>query len=124
MNPSDNGSSQPSPRLFEALSRCNRTELYQICKLTGAKPPPGASRDDLIGYLTGVMEPSKETNDVDLWRRGLKGFVQDHWQILQPQLTCPIRQDIDACHRCLDVQVVSCVVEQGENEPLIQIHRK
>lgn len=84
----------------------------------------GATRDTLIGLLTGALDPDNGTHDIDLWRRGLKGFVQDHWTILQPQLTCPIRQSIDACKSCLDVQVVSCVVEQGDYEGLIQLHRK
>lgn len=124
MSPLESNSSPPSTRLSEAFDRCNRTELYQICKLAGLNPPPGSARDTLIQYLTGILEPSLDVNDVDLWRRGLKGFVQDHWHILQPQLTCPIRQDINACTGCLDVQVVSCVVEQNESEHLIQLHRK
>jgi len=71
-----------------------------------------------------MIEASDVTDEIDLWRSGLKGFVQEHWSVLQPQLTCPIRKDIDACKGCLDVQVVSCVVEQQECEPLIQLHRK
>jgi hypothetical protein len=70
------------------------------------------------------VEPSKETNEIDLWRSGIKGFVQQMWAKLQPQITCPIRSNIDACHGCLDAQVVTCVVEQKKNEPLIQLHRK
>jgi hypothetical protein len=111
-------------RLSEALSRCNRTELYQLCKGAKLNPPPGATRDQLIGYLSGGLEPTKEINEIDLWRQGLKGFVEDHWSVLQPQLTCPIRQDINACQGCLDAQVINCVVEQRECESLIQLHRK
>jgi hypothetical protein len=79
---------------------------------------------ELVELLLGDREPPKETNEIDLWRSGLKGFVQERWTTLQPQLTCPIRANIDACHGCLDTQVVTCVVEQGKNEPLIQLHRK
>lgn len=120
----ENSSSQPSQQLSVAFDRCNRTELYQLCKRAGLNPPPGASRDEMIRYLIGMLDTVKETSAIDLWRRGLKGFVQEHWSVLQPQLTCPIRRDINACTGCLDVQVVSCVVEQGECEPLIQLHRK
>lgn len=74
--------------------------------------------------LLGELEAPQGINDIDLWRRGLKGFVHERWAVLQPQLTCPIRRDINACTGCLDTQVVTCVVEQRDNEPLIQLHRK
>jgi len=51
-----------------------------------------------------------------MWRRGLKQFVSKHWHVLQPQLTCPIKDDIDGCKGCLDTQVIACVVEQKDNE--------
>jgi uncharacterized protein (UPF0262 family) len=85
---------------------------------------PGAQRLDLMRLFLGESETPKEINEIDLWRRGLKGFVQERWATLQPQLTCPIRADIDACHGCLDAQVITCVVEQKKIEPLIQLHRK
>src|SRR3989304_6232443 len=123
-NLSETNSSPLSQRLSEALDKCNRTELYQLCKRAGLQPPTAASRSELIQYLGGELEPPKETNEIDLWRRGLKGFVWERWAVLQPQLTCPIRQDINACRDCLDTQVVTCVVEQRDCEPLIQMHRK
>lgn len=75
-------------------------------------------------YLLGDLEQSGETHNIDMWRAGLKGFVEERWHVLQPQLTCPIRKDINACRGCLDTQVVTCLVEQRENEQLIQLHRK
>jgi hypothetical protein len=110
--------------LFEGLSRCNRTELYQLCKQAGLNPYPNAQRQDLMALFVGQTEIPKETHEIDTWRRGLKGFVTERWATLQPQLTCPIRADINACTQCLDAQVVTCVVEQKKIEPLIQLHRK
>lgn len=124
MSPSETSSSQPSPRLLEALARCNRTELYQLCKQAGYTPATGATRDELIDQLSGRIDLPTKTTEIDRWRQGLKGFVEQHWSILQPQLTCPIRKDINACNGCLDTQVVACVVEQRECESLIQLHRK
>lgn len=116
-------SPSPSPALLDSLHRCNRSELYQLCRRAGLLPPTDAPRDSLMGYLIGAQEGGKEPTSIDLWRRGLKGFVEDNWAVLQPQLTCPIRADINACTRCLDTQVMACVVEQREYEPLIQIKR-
>lgn len=120
----EHDSLEHSQRLFEALSACNRTELYQLCKKAGLNPPTSASRADLIQYYLGEKEPPQEVNTIDLWRRGLKGFVSERWAVLQPQLVCPIRHDINACKGCLDTQVIACVVEQRHYEPLIQLHRK
>jgi hypothetical protein len=117
-------SSELSPRLLDLLDSCNRTELYQLCKHAGLNPKPNAPREILIRSFIGEIEPEREINDLDLWRRGLKGFVQERWAVLEPQITCPIRQDINACTSCLDAQVVACVVEQKDQEPLIQLHRK
>ncbi len=116
-------SSEPFQRLWESLRKCNRTELYQLCKRAGLHPPTGATHTELAQYLLGEREVPQETNEIDLWRRGLKGFVEEKWAILQPQLTCPIRRDINACHGCLDAQVITCVVEQRTQETLIQLHR-
>jgi hypothetical protein len=90
----------------------------------GLNPPPSASRRELCDLLLGFTESSTTESEIDLWRKGLKGFVKERWQTLQPQLTCPIRHDIDACKGCLDTQVVTCVVEQRHYEPFIQLHRK
>lgn len=120
----EHDSYQPSPALLAALDRCNRTELYQLCVRAKKNPPSHASREELVQLFLGVKEPHTENHNIDLWREGIKGFVKEHFSVLQPQLTCPIRQDIDGCKGCLDVQVVSCIVEQKDCEPLIQLHRK
>lgn len=73
--------------------------------------------------LWGTKQGGTEPTSIDLWRRGLKGFVEDNKSVLQPQLVCPIRDDINACQGCLDTQVMTCVVEQRDYEPLIQIRR-
>ena len=115
---------RPSPVLQDYLQRCNRSELYQVCRKAGLVPPTGASRALLIDYLLGNVEGEKEPTSIDLWRNGLKGFVEANWAVLQPQLTCPIRANIDACYGCLDTQVMACVEEQGHYGSLIQIRRK
>lgn len=87
-------------------------------------PSPKASRDELAQLFSGLIDETKEPTNIESWRTGIRGFVQEHWHVLQPQLTCPIRHDINACSGCLDQQVVACVVEQKDCEPLIQLHRK
>lgn len=91
---------------------------------SGLKPPSYSSKPYLVAYFLGFEVVPGERREVDTWREGLKGFVQERWAVLQPQLTCPIRADIDACKTCLDAQVVACVVEQRDYEQLIQLHRK
>jgi hypothetical protein len=121
---SEQDSSVHSQRLLEALARCNRSELYQLCRKAGYGPTPNNTRTELIQLFLNNIEPSQDGNPIDLWRQGLKGFVTERWAVLQPQLTCPIRHDINACTGCLDTQVIACVVEQRHYEQLIQLHRK
>lgn len=106
------------------MERCNRTELYQVCRGAGLNPSPRASREDLIQLLLALRDRSSETHGIDLWRNGIKGFATQYYHVLQPQLTCPLRQSLDACKNCLDSQVVACLIEQGDKEHLIRLHRK
>lgn len=115
---------QPSQALLGSLQRCNRTELYQLCRRAKLNIPSSSSRDELASYLTGYLHPPSDPNLIDTWRKGLRGFVLENWAVLQPQLTCPIRHDINACQKCVDMQVITCVVENKDYEALIQLHRK
>ena len=113
----------PSALLQDSIHRCNRTELYQLCRRAKLHPRTSASREELMSLLLGHMEGGNDPTSIDLWRKGLKGFVEDNRSVLQPQLVCPIRDDINACQGCLDTQVMACVVEQRDYEELIQIRR-
>lgn len=117
--------------MSEAIHACyglNHTEAYQLCRRAGIPCLPSESRETLIAYLIGAQLPLQVTegnHPFDSWRHGLSGFVKDHWDMLQPQLTCPIRSgDFRSCFSCLDGQVVECVVKNPRNEQTIQLHRK
>lgn len=113
---------------FDDCRVLNHTEAYQLCRSAGIPCLPSNTRDQLVMYLLGLAEPPPQVGEyhaVDAWRRGLGGFVMDHWARLQPQLTCPIKSgDPRACFGCTDTQVVDCVVTNRQNEHLIQLHRK
>jgi hypothetical protein len=110
------------------FSRCNETELYQLCRRAGVRVHPSATKVELISYLLGENEPpplSEAAHPIDSWRHGLTGFVFAHWARLEPQLTCPIKsKDPRSCWGCLDTQVIACVSQNPQNEHLIELHRK
>ncbi len=116
--------SDPYVYLRNLLETCNHTELYQLCRQKGLSVNPSMLRTTLIEtFLEGQGPPTKNT--FDSWRHGLTGFVFDHWQKMQPQLTCPIRSgDPRSCWGCLDAQVIACIEDNPKYEPLIQLHRK
>ncbi len=80
----------------------------------------------MIAYLLGEEEPTPIENVFDSWRHGIMGFLIDHWQVVETQLTCPAKsKDPRACFECVDAQVVSCVVQQSEHDQqLIELKRK
>ena len=117
-----------------SLERLNHTELYQACSQAGFKVHPRATREELIAYLTGEQEPpplDEATHPIDSWRHGIIGFLANYWAQLQPQLKCPAKMlrhptepDPRPCFRCLDTQVLACVVQQPpQNINHIQKHR-
>jgi hypothetical protein len=118
-------SSDPYEWLRSQLETCNHTELYQLCRGKGLQVSPRMMRPTLIqAFLDGVLV-QPEQNVFDSWRHGLTGFVFDHWNKLEPQLTCPIRsKDPRSCWGCLDAQVIACVEDNPKYEPLIRLHRK
>lgn len=107
------------------FSRCNHTELYQLCRRAGLKVSPSMSVEELALVMSGELDDGIRTNEIDSWRHGLTGFVFDHWQVLQPQLTCPIRsKDPNSCWTCTDIQVIACLSANQQYEHLIKLHRK
>lgn len=111
---------------FDLFDRCNRTELLQILKRLGIPAPPDTPKETLIGVLLGEVEPDPEWRNVmDSWRHGLMGFLLDHWEVVRSQLTCPARTgDPRACFQCEDGQVISCIVDNKQEEQLIHLRRK
>ncbi len=110
------------------FSRCNETELYQLCQRAKIRVHPSATKIELISYLTGEQEPPplrENEHPFDSWRQGLTGFVFEYWERLEPQLTCPIKsKDPRSCWGCLDAQVITCIIQNPKNEHLIELHRK
>jgi len=117
-----------------SLRRLNRTELYQVCLNSGVKVHPSTNREDLIKILIGDVEPTEldeATHPTDSWRRGIIGFLTDHWASLETQIKCPaknlkhpINPNPNPCFGCLDTQVITCVVRnRGRVEKLIEAHR-
>lgn len=107
------------------FNSCNDTELYQLCRRIEIPVLPSTPRDKLISYLTGEEEPVPVSHPIDQWRHGLMGFILDHWAVLEPQLTCPAKsKNPRECFGCVDTQVMTCIVQNPANEPLIKLHKK
>lgn len=121
-------SSQDSPELdpLELFKRCNDTELYQLARRAGHAVLPNMDRNTLIHILAdAVPAPTDPTHVIDEWRHALMGFIIDHRQKLESQLTCPAKSmDPLACFNCVDAQVISCLVENKRHLRLIQKHKK
>jgi hypothetical protein len=104
---------------------CNHTELLQLCVRAGLQVPPATPKEMLIAYLTGEEAPPAEKNNVDTWRHGIMGFLLDHWAAVRPQLSCPAKSgDPRSCFNCEDPQVISCLVDNPDDEHLIHLKRK
>lgn len=111
---------------FELFDRCNHTELFQVCRRLGLPVAPSIDKETMIRLLLGEEEPNPEwRNAMDSWRHGLMGFLLDNWNNVRSQLQCPAKSgDPRACFNCVDAQVVSCIVDNPDNEQLIQLKRK
>lgn len=103
----------------------NHTELYQMCQRAEIAALPTDSRETLIKFLEGELEPPPRPHELDLWRYGIMGFLLDHWRKVETQLTCPAKSgDPRACFGCVDAQVVSCLISNNANISLIRLYRK
>lgn len=105
--------------------RCNKTELLQVCLDAQLPVSPRMSREELLQVLEGTGTPA--ANEMDEWRDALAAFIDDHWQKLRAQLTCPAKNhDPSACYGCLDAQVAVCCYADGSTEVqrLIKLRRK
>lgn len=111
---------------YELFDRCNHTELLQILKRLGVAAPAGTSKETLIKVLLGEEEPDAAwANVMDSWRHGIMGFLLNHWEVVRSQLECPAKSgDPRSCFNCVDAQVISCIVQNPQDEQLIQLRRK
>jgi hypothetical protein len=128
-DPSSTSQSRSSP-----LQRCNRTELYQLCRRAGINVHPGTPREWLIGFLLGDYEApkmSEEEHPVDRWRVALIRFIEDYWARLQPQLKCPAKdlkhpnaeqRNTRPCFGCSDMQVMNCLADNANNIERIRLY--
>jgi len=116
----------------EALVSLNHTELLQLCQRRGLDVHPAHPKESLIllavalDATTGVEVQVQSGNPIDSWRWGLINFIDEYWQKVQPQITCPARhlKDPDPvkrnpkpCFGCSDMQVLTCVVQSAEKQP-------
>jgi hypothetical protein len=105
------------------FQQCNHTELYQLCLAAEISIHPKTSREMMILYLEGDEEPPElpdDTHPIHKWRLGIMKFILAHWEKLSTQVTCPAKsKDPRACFGCADVQVITCIVTNEENEKLI-----
>jgi hypothetical protein len=78
----------------------------------------------MAALLQGELEePTEPKNPIDLWRIAIMEFVEEHWSVLEPQITCPAKsRDPRACFGCIDAQVITCVVSNDHNEYMIRRH--
>jgi hypothetical protein len=109
----------------ELLSRCNCTELYQICRRLGLSVQPATNKEQMIRILLGEEPPPDCKNEADSWRDAIMDFLLDHWQTVRGLLDCPAKSgDSMSCYKCLDQQVVSCLVENKDSLVQIRSRRK
>lgn len=107
------------------LSALNETELYQVARGAGLNPHPSDGREKLISLLEREAEPYEEKNPIDELREGIFHFVDEHWEVLQSQVTCPAKvRNVSGCFGCSDAQVVSCIALNPSMERFIQLRRK
>lgn len=107
-------------------SRCNRTELYQLCRGAGLPVRPTDNKERLIAVLDATVPDEPVLNPVDDVREALARFVDDFWARLRSQLTCPaISHQPDCCKGCIDAKVIACSLGGGnaEVQRLIQLRR-
>lgn len=108
----------------EFFAPCNRTELYQICRRNGIFVSPNTPRDDMVEYILGTKEPPEVGHPIDAWRHGIMGVIIEHADVVQATLNCPAKTlDPLACFQCPDTQVMSCVIQNPNDEPLIATRR-
>lgn len=119
-----------SPQYYEnsVFSRCNRTELYQLCGQAGIVIPPNASKQAMIEALDGLHDPKLEDtkHPINSCRYALIEFVRDHWQQLHTQITCPMKDlpvNPKPCFSCVDQQVMACWVTNKTNEDKFEKYR-
>lgn len=120
--------SPPSP-----FDKYNLTELYQACAQAKINVVPTASKEELISYLEGLVEPPDYTeadNVFHTWRHGFIGFLNEFWREIETQVTCPAKMLRDKvapnprpCFGCIDTKVVDCIVENIKHVQLIEAHR-
>jgi hypothetical protein len=107
------------------FDRLNHTELYQVCRGAGLNPLPSWTRRELILLLEREVDAPEAQNLFDRMREGIFEFVDEHWEVLQSQVTCPAKaRDIKACFGCADSQVLSCVIAVKPMDRFIQLRRK
>jgi len=96
------------PELYSALSRCNRTELIQLCEKAGVGIHPNMPTEDIL--LTFLGDKPEVENPMNIWRDAIMGFILANWERIRPQLRCPASsQDPKACYECSDMRVVACL---------------
>jgi hypothetical protein len=80
----------------------------------------------MIAYLEGDEEPEpieEPDHPVHALRHGIMSFLLEHWRQLETQITCPAKsKDPRSCFGCIDTQVVTCLVQNPENEHRIEMH--
>lgn len=110
----------------EELRAYNHTELYQLCVRAGIDTNPGRSKEELVAVIEGTL-PAMGTNPIDEWRYGIMSFLLEHWRRASSQLSCPAKSgEPDACHQCVDAQVIHCLTTNPriESGALVHIRRR
>jgi hypothetical protein len=107
----------------------NHTELYQTCLSAGILVRPNEAWEEMVAYLEGWKEPpalQESDNVFHTWRYGIIGFLLEFWKRIHTQITCPAKSMKDEqnpnprpCFGCTDAQVVTCIVQNRDNEDRI-----
>lgn len=116
-----------------AFTKYNYTELQQMCINARLPILPTTPREKLIAYLEGTEEPpeiDEHSHPIHSWRHAFIGFLLDQWKKMATQITCPAKALKDPvnpnprpCFGCIDVQVITCLVQNHKAEKLISPYR-
>ncbi len=107
------------------LDELNMSELVEMASCQNVNAHRGLSRGVLLSIIMGT-EVDLPVRHIDIWRKTIFTFVDNHWAQCSPLLSCPMKtRTIHACFHCPDIQVAECTLVN--HKTLIQtrdLHRK
>lgn len=107
------------------LEGLNMSELTEMAAANNMNAHRGLPRDVLVALVKGT-HIDLPTRHIDIWRKTIFAFVDNHWKQCSPLLSCPMKtRSPTACFRCPDIQVAECTLQNHDTLILVRdMHRK